>query len=223
MLLQLARAVIVARKRQRLVELIAGNGRYTTCATSAMGRRAVEQRCVLCCLPHQIHGWDSLTTACTLFRNAYYCAVRVAAASPPSKHVLRLIDVELMSQKEGGTVGIALVFPCVDFALRTWCQAGCRAFDPQELRHIAWDMMLGITHLHSHGVVQGEINPDTVLLKGSGFRERAGRLSTLGEIEDVAHRYAANAYMLLNHTMLACIIGSETCSVQRSYLHSDNF
>ena len=113
----------------------------------------------------------------------------VAAAASPSDHVLRLLFVARIVQ-DGGTAAIALIYPYMDCALRSWCQPGFRQVAPQEFRHIAWSMVLGIAYLHNQGLVHSEINPDRVLLNGSGIGEHA----------------AANASML-SQTLQVCISG----------------
>jgi hypothetical protein len=67
-------------------------------------------------------------------------------------------------------------------------------------------MMLGIAHLHSHGLVHAETNQTRCSSMGSGFAESAGSFNINCENEDVAHRYAAKVAML-NQTLLACIAG----------------
>ena len=100
--------------------------------------------------------------------------LRVAAAAAVSNYefVLRLFDVALIAQNEGGTA-IALIYPYMDSTLRTWCLPARRSLAPQEYRHIAWSMLMGIMHLHFHELVHSDLTPCSVQINGQGFGESA--------------------------------------------------
>ncbi len=102
-------------------------------------------------------GHSATAKVCDIGHGGSWQEVVVATAASRSEHVLRVIDVSLIRQR-GGTAAITIIFPCMGCALRSWCQPGCHPLAPQELRHIAWSMLLGIAHLHSHGFVHSEIN-----------------------------------------------------------------
>ena len=123
--------------------------------------------------------------------------VAAAAAVSPSDHVLRVLDVALMRQRLG-PVCIALIYPPMDFTLRTWCRPGRRVIAPPEYRHIARSMLLGIRYLHSHSLVHADLTPCNVHVKGVGFGECAGSFDEFCVRPRVAMQYALAAASLKN-------------------------
>jgi serine/threonine protein kinase len=121
--------------------------------------------------------------------------VFAAAAISPSNHVLRLLDVALMWNGRGQTA-IALIYPHMDSTLRTWCLPDSRSLAPQEYRHIAWSILLGITHLHSIKLVHADLTPCNVQLKGAGFGDSAIDFAVFGDDRHFAGKYFEKAASL---------------------------
>lgn len=145
--------------------------------------------------------------------------VAVTAAVPYSEYVLSLFDVALIAQKNGGGTAIALIYPYMDSTLLTWCLPARRSLAPQEYRHIAWSMLMGIMHLHSHELVHSNLTPCSVLISGEGFGESADSFGDLCDYLGVAFTYAEKAQSLAD-TLRVCIADSKICvSGSAGYLY----
>ena len=136
--------------------------------------------------------------------------VAAAAAVPNYEYVLRLFDVALIAQNDEGGTAIALIYPYMDSTLRTWCLPARRSLAPQEYRHIAWSMLMGIMHLHFHELVHSDLTPCSVQINGQGFCESADNFGDFCGDPHVAWKYFEKAHMLGN-SLRVCIADCNSC------------
>ena len=76
--------------------------------------------------------------------------------------------IELMDLETAGPGTIILVLPLLD---RTLDARQGRKVTPEELLFIADSVVAGLHHLHSHGLIHGDLKPRNILVKGAPYPE----------------------------------------------------